>query len=417
MKYLGLDFGTANTSMAVSNNQSTSVLGIENGSESMPSTLFFDFEDGSVNVGEAAYERYYLGEPGRFLRSFKSALGTSTIDHQIRIKLNTYTVGNIIQRYIGEVLESAYNLCGENVSSLVVGRPVQFVDNNPEADAQAEASLRKIVENLGVKHVEFQLEPIAAALNYGVTVKKEETVLVIDIGAGTSDFSIVKFRPIDGSGKVDSQVVSNLGIHIGGNDFDGVVALNMVMPHFGYGQRFKRRADLESPKSFYLNASAWHKIDLLYDRQVLNSLRELAPQMNRPDMVERLISVVSTRQAHKILGAVEATKKEFSDKYLGIIHLPFVGRGLDIEMTRDEFEEKVTSMCEQIIATANQSIADAGLSKNEIDTVYVTGGTMGINHLSRMVINEYPSSNVVEGSKTTAVARGLALDAERKFHQ
>lgn len=415
MKYFGLDFGTANTSLAMADEHCTSVLGIENGEDSMPSTLFFDFEDGAITIGEAAYENYYLGEPGRFLRSFKSALGTATIDHQIRIKRNTYKVSDIIQRYIGGVLQAAQKISQHQISSLVVGRPVQFVDDNSEADARAEASLRKIVQELGVKNVEFQLEPIAAALNYGVTVSNEETVLVVDIGAGTSDFSVVKFSPQDHSEMVASQVISNRGIHIGGNDFDGVIALDTVMPHFGYRQRFKRRDDLESPKSFYLNASAWHKIDLLYDKKVLDSLKELAPQMVRPELVRRLIEIISTRQAHKVLGAVESIKKNISDNHSSVICLPFLRDRLEIEITRSQFEDQINGMCADIIATANLAISDAGLSKNDIDTVYVTGGTMGLAHLQRKVTFEYPTSKIVEGDKTTAVARGLALDSRRRF--
>ncbi|MFT6046266.1 MAG: putative chaperone protein, partial [Arenicella sp.] len=170
MKHVGLDFGTANTSVAISSAGQTDVLNLEGQGGSIPSTLFFDFEDGTTVFGEAAFERYYFGDRGRFLRSFKSALGTSTVDHIIRIKLNTYSIKDIIQQYIGEVLSRAETKLDAKIRNLVVGRPVSFVDDNPEADRLAEAALRDVVTKLGVDNIEFQLEPIAAALNYGVTV-------------------------------------------------------------------------------------------------------------------------------------------------------------------------------------------------------------------------------------------------------
>jgi hypothetical chaperone protein len=283
MKHAGLDFGTANTSVAINSAGQTSVLNLEGQSGSIPSTLFFDFEDDTTVFGEAAFERYYFGDRGRFLRSFKSALGTSTLDHVIRIKLNTYTIKDIIQQYIGEVLSKAENNIGSKINSLVVGRPVSFVDDNPQADRLAQAALKDVVSNLGVEHVEFQLEPIAAALNYGVTISGEEMVLVIDIGAGTSDFSVVKFLSKGPAESLESQVIANCGVHIGGNDFDKQIALNRVMPFFGYQQRYKRRTELEVANSYFLNASSWHRIDLLYDRKVINDLKELRPQVLQPE--------------------------------------------------------------------------------------------------------------------------------------
>ena len=415
MKHLGLDFGTANTSLAMNSAGQTSVLALEGDSGSIPSTLFFGFEDDCVEFGEAAFERYYDGDRGRFLRSFKSALGTSTIDHTIRVKLETFSIKDIIQQYIGEVLGRASVELGSPIKSLVVGRPVRFVDDNLEADRAAQATLEEIVRALGVEHIEFQLEPIAAALNYGVTVRGEETVLVIDIGAGTSDFSVVKFLSDGSADNLDSQVIANCGIHIGGNDFDKHIALHQVMRFFGYQQRFKRRPELEVANSYFFNASSWHQIDLLYDRKVINALNELRPQVIEPETFTRFIELIESRQPHKVLGAVEKTKRQFATSNEALIELPFVDDGLTIDMSRADFEHVSSTMCDDIIRTANQAISNAGLSKADIDTVYVTGGSMGIKHLHNRVSSEYSDSKIIDGDRSTAVARGLALDAARKF--
>ena len=415
MKYVGLDFGTANTSAAKVYEGKTEVITFEDGSGSMPSAAFFDFDENSFHIGQAAFDRYYFGDNGRFLRSFKSALGTSTIDHEIRIKQDLFTIKDITQQYIAKVLNRVETNIGDKLDSLVVGRPVQFVDDDPVADKNAQDQLNDVVAGLGVQHIEFQLEPIAAALNYGVTVNGEETVLVIDIGAGTSDFSVVKFNGAGDIHTLDSKVISNCGVHIGGNDFDKVVTLNRVMPHLGYQCRFKHRPDLETPKSYFLHASSWHQIDFLYDRKVINALREISPQMQDPSTIDRFIDVILKRKVHLILAEIENVKKQFSNKDEVLINLPFIDSGLNLELNNHDFDLLINPMSEKIINTANQAITDAGLTKADINTVYITGGSMGLRHLFNMVVNEFSCSNVIEGDKSTAVARGLALDASQKF--
>jgi hypothetical chaperone protein len=414
MKSLGLDFGTANSSIAVSDGINTDVLILDQGSSSIPSTFFFDFEDDVTYIGEDAYDRYYLGDKGRFLRSFKSALGTSTLEHEIQIKRNRYSVKDIIGQYLGIVVSRAELDLQQPIDNLVVGRPVHFVDHDPDADSRAEASLRDIVQNLGVKNVEFQLEPIAAALNYGVTVDSEELVLVIDIGAGTSDFSVVKFAAIN---QGQAEVISNCGVHIGGNDFDKVIALNQAMPLFGYTQRFKRREQLEVPNHYYQNASSWHKIDLLYDRKVINAMQEISPQVFDPELIDRFLKLLSTRQVHNVLAEVERMKKAYSDNHhSGLdssIDLSFLEQGLEVKIDKTSFHNLIDSMCDDIISNAKQAIELAGLEGHQIDTVYVTGGSMGIKHLHDKVVAEFGEAKIVEGDRATSVARGLALYAHQ----
>jgi len=410
MKSLGLDFGTANSSIAVSDGINTDVLILDQGSSSIPSTFFFDFEDDVTYIGEDAYDRYYLGDKGRFLRSFKSALGTSTLEHEIQIKRNRYSVKDIIQQYLGIVVSRAELDLQQPIDNLVVGRPVHFVDHDPDADSRAEASLRDIVQNLGVKNVEFQLEPIAAALNYGVTVDSEELVLVIDIGAGTSDFSVVKFAAIN---QGQAEVISNCGVHIGGNDFDKVIALNQAMPLFGYTQRFKRREQLEVPNHYYQNASSWHKIDLLYDRKVINAMQEISPQVFDPELIDRFLKLLSTRQVHNVLAEVERMKKAYSENDASKIDLSFLEQGLEVKVDKNSFHSLIDSMCDDIISNAKQAIELAGLEGHQIDTVYVTGGSMGIKHLHNKVVAEFGEAKIVEGDRATSVARGLALYAHQ----
>jgi hypothetical chaperone protein len=78
---------------------------------------------------------------------------------------------------------------------VVLGRPVFFVDDDPAADQEAEDTLADVARKIGFKDVSFQYEPIAAAFDYESTIEKEELVLIVDIGGGTSDFSWCACRP------------------------------------------------------------------------------------------------------------------------------------------------------------------------------------------------------------------------------
>jgi hypothetical chaperone protein len=412
--FYGLDFGTANTSLAISQNSSTDVLRLFNNNSSIPSTYFFDFEDDSECIGEAAFDKFYFGDRGRFLRSFKSALGTSTIDHEIQIKLNRYSIKQITQNFIGQILRTSETLLDEGIESLVVGRPVQFVDDDPIADAKAQQQLLEVVQGLGVKNVEFQFEPIAAALNYGISVEREELVLVVDIGAGTSDFSVVKFAPRK-SMTAQAEVISNCGVHIGGNDFDKAIALKKVMPLFGYQQRFKRREQLELPHHYFVNAATWHKIDHLYDRKVINALKEIQPQISEPILIQRFLDLITGRQLHTVLVEAEAVKKQLSENATAKIDLDFLERDLIVDLPKEDFDNLVEPLCDSIIQSAIQALTIAGLDKTDIDSVYVTGGSMGIQQLFDRVVAEFPDAKLVDGDRATSVARGLAIHAEQIF--
>jgi len=414
MKSLGLDFGTANSSMAFYDQKRTGVFALDGQAGSTPSTLFFDFEDNNTYVGDAAYERYYFGDKGRFLRSFKSALGTSTLDHEIQIKRERFTIKDIIQHYIGTLIERTSEQLERPIDSLVVGRPVHFVDDDPSADAKAEQSLREVISNLGVKKLAFQYEPIAAALNYGIDLAKQEQVLVVDIGAGTSDFSVVNFKAASNDqAELDAEVISNCGVHIGGNDFDRLIALNYAMPLFGYGQRFKRREQLEVPNHYFQNASSWHKIEMLYDRKVLTAMQEISPQVFEPELIDRFLELLKSRQVHNVLAEVEVTKKALSTNTQADIDLAFLEAGLRASLSSKDFESLIESLCREILENANKAVELAGLELSDIDTVYLTGGSMGIRHLHDKIVRHFNQSQVIEGDRSTAVARGLAIHASR----
>ena len=135
-----------------------------------------------------------------------------------------------------------------------MGRPVHFVDDDPARDDQAQQSLLHAAQAVGFHEVSFQFEPIAAALDYERRLSRESTVLVVDVGGGTSDFTVVRLGP-ERMTHADRthDVLATTGVHIGGTDFDRQLNLEHVMPLLGH--RHIGPQGRPVPSSLFMSAS------------------------------------------------------------------------------------------------------------------------------------------------------------------
>src|SRR5690606_781085 len=214
----GLDFGTSNSTLSfIAPDGQPSLVPLEGAQATIPSVLFFGFEDDSLHFGRAAVAEYVTGAEGRLMRSLKSVLGTSLYADTTRIKAKRLGFGEIIGTFVGEVKRRAEAQLGGELTDVVMGRPVQFVDDDPVADAEAQGQLEAAVRAQGFRNILFQFEPIAAALDYERHVTDEKLALIVDLGGGTSDFSLVRVAP-ERAGAADrsGDILATNGVHIGG---------------------------------------------------------------------------------------------------------------------------------------------------------------------------------------------------------
>jgi len=198
MTFCAIDFGTSNSAIAIAatekNNQGARMrlVPLEGEHLTMPTAVFYctdadDLPAGAVRgltaddhlprtFGRAAVQAYIDGYEGRLMRSMKSILGTPLVDQ-------TTEVGHghgvkyleVITGYLRHLREVAQKTGGQPLESVVMGRPVFFVDDEPERDAAAQASLEAAARAVGFRDVSFQFEPIAAAFDYEQQTTKEET--------------------------------------------------------------------------------------------------------------------------------------------------------------------------------------------------------------------------------------------------
>ncbi len=413
--YCGIDFGTSNSTVGVSDMAQARLLPLEGERVTLPSALFFSFENDGVRFGRSAIDSYVEGEEGRLMRSLKSILGSTLMHEKTRIRARFMTFADILGHFIGHLRGKLEAQTGAAAERAVFGRPVRFVDEDDDADAAAQAMLEQIARAQGFNEIAFQFEPIAAALDYEQGIDGEELVLIVDIGGGTSDFSIVRVSP-ERARKPDRQddILAYGGVHIGGTDFDRLLSIAEVMPHLGLGSS-TADGKRQLPKRHFNDLATWHRINSLYTREVMNELRQIRYEAARRDLVDRLIQIIEERHGHSLALAVEQAKIDLTDEEAALIRLArFIDSG-DVAVTRAGFEAVVHEPMQRLTQAMENLLAAAGVGGGDIDTVFLTGGSSSIPYLQRTVATCLPNARMVAGDLLGSVGTGLALDARRKF--
>lgn len=413
--YCGIDFGTSNTTVGISDPKGPYLLPLEGTHRTLPSAMFFEAGSDGVQVGRSAIDLYLEGADGRFMRALKSVLGTRLLNEKTYVQRRMTTFASILGLYFSNLKHQAERKFERELSEVVVGRPVRFVDSDDAADLEAQNSLKAIVVGQGFRAVEFQYEPIAAALDYEQSVSHEELVLIVDIGGGTSDFSVVRVSP-ERRDKPDraGDILSNGGVHIGGTDFDRYLSLRSVMPHLGFGSlTIDGKRNL--PSGYFHDLATWHRVNQLYKKNVLGELRQVRYEAELRDLVDRFIRIVENRQGHNIAIAVERAKIELTSSAQARAVIEGQGDWAHFLITRDEFHDAVDEAVMRIIVTINHVLADASVDAADVETVVLTGGSSMVPILRDKILAMFPRARAAESDLLGSVGIGLALDARRKF--
>ncbi|QNA88985.1 Hsp70 family protein [Massilia sp. Dwa41.01b] len=419
-KACGVDFGTSNSTVgwlgqsAGGGGAAHSLLALEDGKATLPSVVFFNADDDEVRYGRAALADYLAGYEGRLMRSLKSLLGTSLMDGQTEVAGRSLPFRLLLAQFIGELKRRAESQAGRRFEHAVFGRPVFFIDDNPQADRLAEDTLAEVARSVGFREVAFQYEPIAAAFDYESTIAREELVLIVDIGGGTSDFSLVRLGP-ERAGKPERRddILATGGVHIGGTDFDKYLSLAAAMPLLGY--RGLLRSGAEIPSSYYFNLATWHTINQAYTRKSIAQLEDLVRDASEPGPLRRLQGLIDERAGHWLAMQVEGAKIGLSSEETVVLDLDRLRPPEKLVVTRPRFEEAIGPLPDSIDATVLRLLADAGVTASAVDTVFFTGGSSGVGLLRARVGALVPDARKVEGDLFGSIGAGLALDARRKF--
>ncbi len=414
MTACGLDFGTSNTTLGTMSGGSPRLCRLEGDAVTIPSAIFFA-PDGGATIGRAGIDDYVAGRPGRLMRSLKSVLGRPLLDETTQVGRRRIGFRDVIARYLGAVKARAEAATGRALDSVVHGRPVHFVDGDPEGDGKAEDALRDIAREVGFRHVAFELEPIAAALDYERSLDREEIALIADIGGGTSDLSIIRLGPnLRRKAERTGDIIANDGLRLGGTDFDRMLSLHSVMPHLGYRSP-ARRPGLDVPSSYFHDLATWPSINRLYTAKVRREVEEVRRDAARPDLIERLLAVISAERGHTLAMEVEHAKISLSDQETATVSLDAVEPGLSLLMDRPDLVHATARLTVRLGDRIAACIRQAGLVPHDIDAVFLTGGSTRLPHTRSVIVAAVPAARVVDGDTFGSVGTGLTLEAARRF--
>jgi hypothetical chaperone protein len=411
---VGIDFGTSNSTVGWLRPGAETLIALEDDKITLPSVVFFNMEERRPVYGRLALHEYLEGYEGRLMRSLKSLLGSKLIKHDTSVLGTAMPFKDLLGLFIGELKKRAETAADQPFEQVVLGRPVHFVDDDAAADQEAEDTLAEVARKIGFKDVSFQFEPIAAAFDYESTLEREELVLIVDIGGGTSDFSLVRLSPqrrlVDDR---QSDILATGGVHIGGTDFDKQLSLQGVMPLFGYGSRMKSGAYM--PTSTHMNLATWHTINSVYSQKSQLALGSMRYDIEDTLGIDRLFKLIDQRAGHWLAMEVEETKIQLTQAANRVVPMDRIEAGLNADLTRELFESSIDSLLERVRESVTSLLDDAGVGVTDVDTVFFTGGSSGIPALRNSVAAMLPKARHVEGNIFGSIGSGLAIEAKKRY--
>jgi hypothetical chaperone protein len=426
--FCAIDFGTSNSAIAVSpGGAHMDLVDVENGQRTMPTAVFYQVEGRAAHqeplrlYGREALAAYVEGHEGRLMRSMKSVLGSTLAGQQTEVG-NGHMVAylDVVAGYLGHLKKLAEAAAGAPLTRAVLGRPVYFVDDEPERDAQAQQALEEAARRVGFSEISFQYEPIAAALDYENTATREQLVLVADIGGGTSDFSLVRVGP-ERRKRLDrkADILANHGVHVAGTDFDRQVELAAILPACGYKglgpQRPGGAPPREVPSKVYFDLATWHLINTVYSAPRVHELRQMKAFYGDPWQHQRLMTVVEDHLGHALLGQAEDAKIAVASGGATRIDLGRLETGLASSLDEAQAVQALDAELQRIVDAAGETLRAAGVKPQQVDVLYFTGGSTGFEPLVQRIAAAVPGAQAIHGDRHASVAQGLGVHAQRLY--
>lgn len=420
-QFIGLDFGTTNSAIAVADEgQEATLARFGDGTAtttSFRSILYFPAKDRSSTVkaetkaGPEAISSYLDADTkGRLILSVKSYLG-SRLFTSTQINGRYYTLEDLIAIILRRLRTAVIEQFGVPATSVVLGRPVRFAGAENEADETLALNrLRSAADLAGFSEVTFELEPVAAAYQYETQLDHDELVLIGDFGGGTSDFTLAQLGP--GRKRTGrNPVVGTSGVAIAGDTFDSRIMMNLVAPKLGLGSHYVSLGkELPVPVWLYSQLSSWHRTFLLKDPKTMAVLREVKNQASEPDKVAALIQIISENLGYALYRAVENTKVQLTDNETAEF---FFAHSANIEDTleRWRFESWIQEDIQNIATCVKGLISQHNVNYKDVDSVFLTGGSSFVPYVRRFFARTFGSHKLKGGEELTTVAKGLALRA------
>lgn len=440
--YLGIDFGTTNSSVARFDGNKLYRLGIDPANDNrnvLPSLIYVDrqhhaaigtraateyltHETGRIvnweerTVGEIdvmAADMSYVqtvsvlvdtGAHGRLLQYVKTALrdpsyqGTQIFDR-------FYPVDELIALLLHPLKRMAEQAFNEKCEGVVIGRPVRFSDD-PAITARAEEIIFKAARWAGfpAERIRFELEPVGATYYYHRSAPRRQTAFIFDFGGGTLDLTIAEVGGPDAP-----RIIATHGVLVGGDDLDRRL-MQSLYKYFG-----AQRRDGKEPVPPHLLdlLDNWQTMPILSRPANLKVLDQLKAYADR-DAIAALRTLVTQNLGFKLFRAIEQAKKQLSDQPTA--QLDFESGDLCIHetITRPQFERMIEKEIERVEQGIHATLAKARLKPENIDVVLRTGGTSAVPVFATLLAKIFGAEKIAQMELLTSVVGGLAITAHEQ---
>ncbi|MSP59964.1 MAG: Hsp70 family protein [Myxococcales bacterium] len=417
--FVGIDFGTTNSAIAVADDRGPPSLAAfprrEGPTSTFRSILYFDPERRGALTGPQAIEGYLEGDgEGRLIQSLKSYLA-SRLFTATSVFSRRWTLEDMVAQILIGLRDGARRQFPGLGASALVGRPVRFSNAAGEEDNEfALGRLREAFAKAGFARVEFEYEPVAAAWHYESGLDHDELVLIADFGGGTSDFSLMRVGPGLRGASAKRRILGTEGVALAGDAFDGRIVDHVVAPALGLGTRYRSHLDgkvMTVPGWIFARLRRWHHLSFLKSRETMHFLEELLAQSDEPKKIAALIDLVEHDRGYDLYKAVEGTKLDLSHATQSrfLFHDP----PIDIEaaVQRGELETWLAEELGEIGACVDRLLAAASVPAGEVDRVFMTGGSSFVPSVRRIFERRFGAERLRGGDEMTSVALGLSLRA------
>lgn len=410
-RILGVDFGTSNSAAGYLCDGKPRLIQMAPGQTTLPTTFFFDYETRQTLIGEAANRALLDGAEGRFMRALKRVLGTTLMHEKRQILNERVTFVEIVARFLNQIKTKAEAEAGIVFDHVLSGRPVVFHGSGDPREEQAEADLRSCYLAAGFREVDFMPEPEAAAIAGGALEQPGAIGLIVDVGGGTSDFSL--FR----SGNEGVTILANHGVRIGGTDFDRSINIDHVMPLLGKGTELRKVMGpgmSPTPNAIFNDLATWEKIPFVYTPQNRRMVAEMVRLAQFPDRLSRLAKVLDDELGHDLAFAVERGKiaTNGGDGQSRIL-LNQIERDLFAPLPAEGMARSLSRHAEQLAGGARETLQIAGIDAADVQQVIYVGGSSLMSMVSDTMKAQFPTACHSFSEVFTAVTDGLAIATGR----
>ncbi len=410
---LAIDFGTSNSAAAVLAGGAVRRVPLENWEETLPTAVFFPEHGGAMRIGAAAGSALIRGEEGRYMRALKSVLGTALFHEERLIAGRRRTLSAVVTAFLTEVKARAEALTGQSFQHAVSGRPVHFHTADPERDAKAAEDLAACYRAAGFDTLRFVMEPEAAALASHGKGQKGALGLIVDIGGGTSDFTLYR-QAGDGV-----EILSSHGVRLGGTDFDQAISLARAMPLLGQGGELRRDFGpglLPMPNALYVDLATWARIPFLYTPETRRSVADMLKRAVDPKPLGRLAELLEHELGHELAFAVEKGKiAANTGSAEARINMAMIEPGLGAPLSPADMAMALAQHEATLADAIGETLSRAGIAADEVQTVVLVGGSSLMGLVEGTAQRLCPKATLERGEAFTAIVDGLALAIDKEI--